>query len=250
VRCADQPGQFALAVVDRTEVGYSDSWQGPGGVTVDTATEADYEAASATWKCQVTSGALTPSPDTTTVDVPATFCSPARTIPTPGQTGYTLDATFLQDPNIVAGLNRFLFEHDTEEGYFLLGLDGDNPPRAIGRVRLQSGAIGGDARATLTADISLPLSMKPQILFGDINTSEAVPPNQTPLATGANAGAPGTWTPAGSTPPVNAAGATTAGITASPLTAWTTGQWVQGSDTTATGEMHWTSSAWAAGKAS
>src|SRR5881628_1646880 len=122
-------GQFALSLVDKTEPGYSDSWQGPGGITVDTATEADYDVGSATWKCQVTSGALTPSPSTTTTDVPATFCSPAKTIPAPGETGYTLDATFLQDPHIVAGLNRFLFENDTMEGYFLLGLDDVNPPK-------------------------------------------------------------------------------------------------------------------------
>jgi len=249
-----EDGQFALAVVDKTEPGYSDSWQGPGGVTVDTATEADYHASSATWKCQVTSGALTPAPDTTTTDVPATFCNPARTIPTPGETGYTLDATFLQDPHIVAGLNRFLFEFDTQEAYFLFGMDGDNPPKAIGRVRVQAGAIGGAARSTLTSDITLPLSRKPQILFGDINASEEVPPNPPPLSTGATAGvapAPGTWTPPGSTPPANAAAAEAAvpPIVASPNTAWTTGQYMQGTDIGTAGEMYWDATAWTPGKA-
>lgn len=66
-------------------------------------------------------------------------------------------------------------------------------------------------------------------------------------ATGATAGTPGTWTPAGSTPPANAAAAT--GITATPNTAWTTGQWVQGSTSGTSGEMSWDGSAWAAGKA-
>src|SRR4029453_13928212 len=52
--------------------------------------------------------------------------------------------------------------------------------------------------------------------------------NETPAppATGATAGTPGTWTPAGSTPPADAA-ALIAGtpntVVASPATAWTTG---------------------------
>jgi hypothetical protein len=244
-------GVLALAVVDKTAVGYSDTWQAPGGKTVDTVTEADYDASSATWKCQVTSGMLTPSADTTTTDVAPTFCNPARTIPTPGETSYTLDAEFLQDVTVSAGLSRFLFEHDTEEGYFLLGLNGDDPPKAIGRVRLQAGAFGGAARATLTSTVSLPLSRKPQIEFGDATTSAIVPPTTTP-ATGATAGTPGSWTPSGSTPPASVA-ALTAGtpnaVVASPTTAWTTGQYVQTATAGTPGQAHWSGTAWTTGAA-
>lgn len=243
-----ESGVFALALVDKAEVGYSDAWQAPGGATVDNATESMYDGGSVTWKCQVTAGALTPSPSTTTSDVPATFCNPARSIPAPGETSYSLDATFLQDPHIVAGLSRFLFEHDTQEGYFLLGFDGDNPPRAIGRVRIQSGAIGGNARESLTADISLPLSRKPQIDFGDITGSIAVPPN-TVTATGATAGTPGTWTPAGSTPPASVADLTAGipnAVTASPAVAWATGEHVLTGDAA---QAHWDGTAWVAGGA-
>lgn len=240
-----EAGTFALSIVDKTVPGFLDSWQAPGGATVDTATEALYDVNSVSWKCQVTSGALTPSASTTTTDVPATFCSSAKTIPQPGETSYALDVSFIQDPQIRAGLSRYLFEHDTEESYFLLGLDADNPPKAIGRVRIQAGAIGGAARETLTADISLPLSRKPQIEFGDINDSEAVPPNPAPLATGATAGTPGTWTPPGSTAPADAAAATAAGVTATPATAWTVGQYVSGSSA----DMYWNATAWVAGQA-
>lgn len=70
------------------------------------------------------------------------------------------------------------------------------------------------------------------------------------VATGATAGIPGTWTPAGANQlPANAAGATTAGITASPNTAWTTGQYVQGSTAGSGGQMHWSGTAWVAGVA-
>jgi hypothetical protein len=54
------------------------------------------------------------------------------------------------------------------------------------------------------------------------------------------------WTPAGSTPPADAAGST---VVANPVTAWTTGQYVQGSTAGAAGEMHWDGADWVAGRA-
>lgn len=68
-------------------------------------------------------------------------------------------------------------------------------------------------------------------------------------ATGATAGTPGTWTPSGSTPPANAAGATSASIVASPSSAWTTGQYVQGSTAGSGGQMYWNGTAWTSGMA-
>lgn len=62
------------------------------------------------------------------------------------------------------------------------------------------------------------------------------------VATGATAGIPGAFTPAGATPPANLAAMT--GIIASPATAWTTGQHVEmgsGSD------CYWNGTAWVAG---
>lgn len=69
-------------------------------------------------------------------------------------------------------------------------------------------------------------------------------------ATGATAGIPGSWTPAGSTPPASVA-ALIAGVpnavTASPLTAWTLGQYVQTGTAGTTGQAHWNGTAWVAG---
>jgi hypothetical protein len=62
------------------------------------------------------------------------------------------------------------------------------------------------------------------------------------VATGATAGLPGTFTPAGATPPQALANMT--GIVASPGTNWTVGQHVElgnGSD------VHWNGTAWTAG---
>jgi hypothetical protein len=70
-----------------------------------------------------------------------------------------------------------------------------------------------------------------------------------PNATGATAGAPGTWTPSGTDRPSNSAQATAWGVVASPTSAWTAGQYVQGATAGAPGEMTWTGSAWVGGRA-
>lgn len=169
-----EQGEIGLALVDKAAVGYLDSWQAPTGKTVDLVTLADYDTGSAGWTCQTTAGALTASANTTTQDIPATFCAPARSTPQPGETSYSVDLSFLQDPNVAAGLSAYLYEHDTLEAYVYFGMDNSNPPRMIGRVRLAAGTVGGDARATLTADVSLPLTRRPDIEFGDATTSRIV----------------------------------------------------------------------------
>lgn len=68
-----------------------------------------------------------------------------------------------------------------------------------------------------------------------------------PNATGATAGAPGTFTPAGSDRPANVAGMT--GVVASPATPWTAGQYVQTGTAGAPGEATWTGTTWVGGRA-
>ena len=244
-----EDGQVAFAVVDKTAAGYTDAWQAPAGKTALTAVVADYDDDAAGWSCQVTSGALTASANTNDVEVPATFCAPAKTTPQPGETSYTLDLTFLQDPNVAVGLSRFLFQHDTQEAYFLLGGDNVNPPRAVGRLRVLAGTFLGEARTTLTADVSMPLSRKPDIAFGDATDNVIIEGSENP-ATGATMGTPGTWTPTGANPP-NDPDELIAGdpvpVVASPATVWTAGTYVQTQKTGTTGRAHWNGTAWVAG---
>jgi len=169
-----QNGVLAFTLVDTAAVGYLPEWQTPGGIAVDTITLAAYTTANGLdFSCSVTSGALTASPNTTDDTTPATFCEPEVTETTVGVTSFTLDATILQDPDLDAA-SAYAYEHDTEEVYFLLGLDGVNPPKAAGRCRMVAGAFGGDARVTLTADLSLPVTRKPDIEFGNATTSRVV----------------------------------------------------------------------------
>ena len=110
-----------------------------------------------------------------TVTVPATFCAPEENVPQPATTAYSLDATILQDPHIADGVSRYLFEHDTKSAYFMLELIAGEAPRAIGVCRIIAGSFGGDARANLTATLALPVTGKPQILFGAGATTAMVP---------------------------------------------------------------------------
>ena len=136
-------GVIAFKRVDTAAVGYLPAWNAPAGKAASAVTMADYETGSATWSCQITSGTLTAAGDTgTTTEVAATFCTASRSIPTPGVTAYTLDVELLQDPTQAPaskGISQYLFEEDTFEDYFMLGLERSD----VGSPRLWSGA---DAR--------------------------------------------------------------------------------------------------------
>lgn len=140
------------------------------GLTVDVADIEDYTE----YSCQVTRAELVASPNVSTETIPATGCEAAETVPTVGTTSYTLNLDYLQDASVAAGLSRFLFENDASLAYFYMGLDDDNPPKAIGQVRLVSGAIGGTMRTTLLGSVALPLEAKPSIEFGNTTTSAVV----------------------------------------------------------------------------
>lgn len=168
-------GRAWLAVVNKAATGYLDAWQAPGGKTAATAALADYATGNA-WSCQITSGKLTPSKNVTRRDRAATFCSPASSTPTPSQTTYALDLSFFQDVHVRDGLSSFLYQNDTLEAYFLLGLgSGDTaPPRAVGRVILVAGGFGGEPQSDLTDTISLDVVRKPDVLFGATGNTRLV----------------------------------------------------------------------------
>ncbi|MET8111181.1 hypothetical protein [Streptomyces prasinus] len=89
----------------------------------------------------------------------------------------------------------------------------------------------------------LPLGVKP-MTHGANNWTYAITPLGSAAATGATAGSPGAFTPAGSIAPYDLADLDL--ITASPETAWTTGQHVVLGDSST---AHWDGSGWATGSA-
>jgi hypothetical protein len=115
---------------------------------------------------------------------------------------------------------------------------------------------GGREPTTFVSSTELTTTVKPSTASGpstvpvgvsnalgtvDFTFTAAAP------ATGATAGTPGTFTPAGSQTPANVAALT--GLTASPATAWATGQYVQTATPLAAGQGFWDGAAWVAGKA-
>jgi hypothetical protein len=103
----------------------------------------------------------------------------------------------------------------------------------------------GDVIAVKDAEslVGLPLSIKP-LQYVTNTWTYALTPLGGIAPTGATAGTPGAFTPAGADLPANLAAMT--GITASPTTAWTAGQYVQCDDGS---KVHWSSTAWVAGVA-
>lgn len=241
----DEVGAFGLALVNKGAPGYLDSWQAPGGKTLTNVTLADFHADSGSWVCQVTSSALVSSPNVATTERAATFCAPAAQVSTVSEDSFSIELGYFQDPNSADGLSAFLFENRTKEAYVYFGADGDNPPRAIGRVRLVSGNIGGAAKVKLDATATFPLERAPDIQFGTSGDSRIVTGAGTAAfnPTGVTPGTPGVFTPEGFTWPPNLTALRALG----PLgetTAWTAGQYVVLGDLTL---AHWDGDSWEAG---
>lgn len=165
-------GRFGLSLVDPDAEGYLPTWQSPvgdigsgdvvlGDLDPIEAVIADYEAASATWTCQVSQMSITARPSTSTETVRATLCAPGRQVPTPEQSQYGLNLRWYQDPQLAHSLSRWLFHFDTELAYVYLGFDGDDPPKAVGVIRVAPGEIGGDPRSPLEASLSLQFDRRP-----------------------------------------------------------------------------------------
>jgi hypothetical protein len=106
-----------------------------------------------------------------------------------------------------------------------------------------------DSTLGAPAPAPLPTALDPFDHLLLIDTALAPPPEScdpipvtpVPIATGATAGTPGAFTPAGSTPPPDLAALQASAIVADPTTAWTTGQSVVLGDAS---DAHWDGAAW------
>jgi hypothetical protein len=169
-----EDGLLALTIVDEADTGYTTAWQAPNGATAAVAALADYVDGDS-FSCQITNGRIAASKNVQRRDRAATFCSPAASTPTPGQSTYALDFSFFQDAHVRDGLSSFLWEHDTQTAYFLLAADtGTTPPRAVGRCIIVSGSFLGEPRADLTDSVSLDIVRKPDVVFGTTGSTRLI----------------------------------------------------------------------------
>lgn len=130
----------------------------------------------------------------------------------------------------------------TEASFLAIFVDGENhfafyAPKA--EVYRNDDMAIGDTESLA----GLPLGVKP-MAYGSNSWTYAVTPLGGTVATGAAAGTPGSFTPAGAVAPANLA--ELASVIATPSTAWTTGQYVGLVDSS---KAYWSGSAWAAGTA-
>jgi hypothetical protein len=156
----------------------------------------------------------------------------------PGATKWHLKMTFYQSfPSVYGALSAALANYNANGSPVPFKMRSYNRAAASDNVEFDGLAIPqpfpllvGDAGALSEVQIDWSLQAPPTSATGAIT------------ATGANAGIPGFFTPAGANVPANLAALT--GLTASPATAWTTGQYVITADRLGS---HWSGSAWVAG---
>lgn len=157
----------------------------------------------------------------------------------PGSTDYTakLTGTLAQDLEDKDGVVNYSWAHKGEAVPFVFVPSSTAGQQVTGTVVVDPLDVGGDeVKKNMMSDFEWDC-------VGEPNLSDYA----VPVAAGATAGTPGSWTPSGSTPPADLTALQASSVVANPATAWATGTYVVLGDLT---HAHWTSSAWAAGDAS
>jgi len=176
------------------------------------------------------------NPDVTVVTL-TTMCGE---VDYPASTKWTLVATLYQsfDPDATEEVLSAAVEANVPVPFELIPRRDDpvsatNPMWSGELIPQPYSPVNGDAGGESTVELEWALTAAPVK-----STAAAV------VATGATAGTPGQFTPAGAAAPADLAAM--AGLTALPATAWTTGQHVITADTQ---HCHWDGAAWASGDA-
>lgn len=155
-----------------------------------------------------------------------------------GSTEYTatLSGTIAQDIDDADGIVDYSWTHKGEQVPFVFVPTSSAGRQVTGTVTVDPLDVGGDeVRKNMMSDFEWDCVGEPAL-----SDYEATP------ATGATAGTPGSWTPAGSTPPANLTALQASAIVANPATPWTTGQYVALGDQS---HAHWDGAAWTTGAA-
>lgn len=201
--------------------------------------------------CQIISASIPVSQNVNREEIPGTYCEPTPESTVASVTDeYSVNLDVLLDENQVAGVARTLFEHSGERAWIYIGTDGDDPPKAVAEVRVVAAEIFGAPGQIRQVSVSLPVTGKPAVCFGDKTTSAGVggpgDPNDlsssysaaAALADLATLKADAASGDSGSGPPHNGGTGTVAAFTA--------GTYIVLADSS---QAHWDGSAWVAGPA-
>lgn len=147
------------------------------------------------YACQVTSFVIEQT-DGDTDDTVTTLCGDT----VGGGTGlgpWHMTGTAIQDFDSPAGFQKYSYENrGVDQPFEFTPNDKATTPTITGTVTVKFLGIGGDTNARLTRDFDWAITEEPTLEW---------PPPVAPLATGASAGEPGTFTPAGSEAPADGA---------------------------------------------
>jgi hypothetical protein len=159
-------GILAFELVDTAAVGYDPAWQAPGGKVLPVLTPADYDTSTESFQCQVVTGVLQSTPQTTTENLDGTWCDLPEVITVAGEDTFAVALDVYQDPNKV-GLSAYLYEHRGQlaYAYFGMGTAEGVPPIAVGVVTLASVSLGG-GRSAARAQVTFPFRSAPDVQFG------------------------------------------------------------------------------------
>jgi hypothetical protein len=191
------------------------------------------------YACQQTNVRIVPEHNEEGDEV-ETLCGDVLTPST--TTSWSLQGTAIQDWDSTSGVSFIKYSWESNGVTVPFSWQPNAGATTItGNVTVRALELGGDVNTRITSDFTWPLAGEPTPVW----------PSTTP-ATGATAGVPGAWTPAGANPPssvANLIAGTPNAVTASPTTAWTTGQYVQTGTAGAPGQAHWDGTAWVAAPA-
>jgi hypothetical protein len=199
------------------------------------------------FSCQPTAVRVVPGAETGTAESIEVLCGDTASDAAGATRTATLEVTAIQDFENPQGLQAYAWSHDGLARKFQWAPTADAQDLWEGTVLVRAIPVGGTVAERLSESVTWDLQalkLPPRFAATDawwLGTGDVQP-------TGATAGTPGAFTPAGAAVPadLNALKAIVPPVVASPATAWTTGQSV----TLGTGEAHWSGTDWVAGAAS
>jgi hypothetical protein len=160
-------GVLAFDLVDTAAVGYLPTWQAPAGAKLPDVDPADYDTSPQSFGCQVVTGVLTSTAQSTTENLDGTWCDLPEVVTIAGEDTFSAVMDVYQDPTVALGLSAWLYEHRGQDAYvyFGMGPGAGQPPVAVGVVTLSSVSIGGGRQAA-RAQVTFPFKAAPDIQFG------------------------------------------------------------------------------------
>jgi hypothetical protein len=166
----DQGAALAFELVDPAAVGFDPAWQAPLGKELPTVLPSDYSTGTDGFQCQVVTGTLTSTQNSTTETLDGTWCDLPETINVAGEDTFAVALDIYQDPNRPDGLSAFLFTNRGKDAFVYIGMAPPSgtatvPPAAIGVVTLSSATIGG-GRSANRAQVTFPFKAAPDVMFG------------------------------------------------------------------------------------